>query len=125
MRRTLPMLTAPFILLSLILLGSNLSVYAATDSGEESLVATVDEQKVTNKEMEAALKQQLYDLDNQRYQTERQWVDDRVNQLLEQREADRRKISVKELENLEITRKAERTSDADLKKFYDAKKDSF
>ena len=98
---------------------------AGVSAADPSAVATVGGRAISQEDMQQALKQQLYGVESQRYEIEKQWVDQRVDSLLLDQEAAARKLSREALEKKEITDKTTAVTESDIKKFYDQNKDQF
>lgn len=99
-----------------------LVAFAASESAAET-VATVGKTTITRAQLDAHLKAQLAELENQRYTALREGLDQLVGEELLTQEAKARGVSVEDLVKTEILDKAATPSDADVQKIYDENKD--
>jgi protein-disulfide isomerase len=93
---------------------------AASDGGE--VVATVAGTDITRSELEATVRAQLIELDNQRYQLLRGGLDQLIGQQLLQKEAEARGVSLGELMNAEVTSKLSEPTEEEINQVYEANK---
>lgn len=107
-----------------IILFAGLLVFAsvAVNAADEPL-AVVGDQSITRAQVEARVKPQLFEIENTRYETLRQGLDELLGDLLMEREAKARGISVAELEKLEITDKTPEPSDARINELLEQNRD--
>jgi protein-disulfide isomerase len=103
----------------LFLLGLNFSpnAHAAGD-----MLAEVDGVAITSEEVEKSLAGQLSKLEEQIYNLKRQKVDALINEKLLQKEAAKRKVSVPQLLDAEVTSKVGLVTEQEIEKFYQENK---
>src|SRR5215467_6363592 len=87
--------------------------------------AIVDGQVISQSELETAVQTRLISLKSQEYNLKRQWLDDRIDQILLQKEAARRGISVEQLTQKEIQDKVRPATEDQLKAIYESTKDQY
>src|SRR5215471_3017622 len=87
--------------------------------------AIVDGRVISASELEAAIRTRLISLKSQEYTLKRQWLDDTIDQLLLQKEAARRGISVEQLTQKEIEGKIRPATADQLKAIYESTKDQY
>jgi protein-disulfide isomerase len=87
-------------------------------AGGETL-ATAGKKTISREEVEKEMRAQLGELEEQRYAIIRSGIDQLVAQALMEQEAEARKITIEELQKVEIIDKAGTPSDAEMKKLYD------
>lgn len=93
------------------------SIFAGTNSDKP--VAKVGDRVITRSEMEKALVSEYYDLESQRYESEKSWIDKRIEDVLLEKEAASKKTTKDKLEKKEIEGKISKITEKDLKDFYD------
>jgi protein-disulfide isomerase len=114
----------PALLFILITAGSllwPLGFPAAADELPE-VVATVQEQPISAEELTAAVRSELLRLEMERYQVMKQKLDELIATRLMQLEADKRGVSLQQLEQEEINAKLAPVSAEQVKVFYEANK---
>ena len=87
-----------------------------------TVLATVASRPITFADLNEQLKPAILDLRLRVYEAERQAIDARINDILLDAEAKRRRISRDDLIRIEISDKARKPTDADIAKFYEANK---
>lgn len=87
-----------------------------------TVLATVSNRPITFADLNEQLKPAINDLRLRVYEAERQAVETKINEMLLEAEARRRRISRDDLIRIEISDKARRPTDADIAKFYEANK---
>ena len=95
---------------------------AAAGAGGGDVVATVDGTPITRAALEAEVKPQLVEIDNQRYEVLSEGLDGMIAEALVAKEAKARGLSTEALMQQEVTAKLATPSDADIQKVYDANK---
>jgi protein-disulfide isomerase len=86
------------------------------------VVATVQEQAISAEELTAAVRSEMLRLEMERYQIMKQKLDELIAGRLMQLEANKRKVSVQQLEQEEILAKIAPVSPEQVKAFYEANK---
>ncbi len=99
-------------------LGSALMAVAA-----DTTVATVAGHTITQSELEQHVKPKLIEIDNERYETLSQGLDEMVTDILLEQEAKARGISKDDLVEKEVESKIPEPTDAEVQKLYDDNKD--
>jgi len=87
-----------------------------------AVLATVGGNKITLNALSERLGSRLYDLRQSVYQSEKEAIDNAINDLLLKAEAKRRNTTPDELLRAEITDKIQRPSDSEIEKFYQENK---
>jgi protein-disulfide isomerase len=95
---------------------------AANTAGGNDVVATVDGTPITRAALEAEVKPQLVEIDNQRYEVLSEGLDGMIAEALVAKEAKARGITSEQLIQQEVTSKAPAPSDVDIQKVFDANK---
>jgi protein-disulfide isomerase len=85
-------------------------------------VATVDGTPITREQLEAAIKPQLIEIDNQRYEALSEGLDGMIAEQLVEKEAKARGVTPEALLETEVTSKVPAPSDEEIQKIYDANK---
>src|SRR5262245_55063500 len=85
----------------------------------------VDGRVISESELEDAMRTRLISLRSQEYTLKRQWLDDTIDQILLQKEAARRSISVEQLTQKEIEGKIHPATEDQLKAIYESTKDQY
>ena len=98
---------------------------AAKSEAASAVLATVGGQPITRGEVEALAGSRLVELRNQEYSLLRQSLDEKINRIVLDGEAARRKITVEELIRQEIESKAAPVTAEDQKAFYEQNKAQF
>ncbi|HWP64587.1 MAG TPA: thioredoxin domain-containing protein [Candidatus Limnocylindria bacterium] len=91
-------------------------------AGGSEVVATVDGTPITRAALEAEVKPQLIEIDNQRYEVLAEGLEGMIAEALVEKEAKTRGVSADQLIQQEVTAKLSAPSDADIQKVYDANK---
>jgi len=95
---------------------------ATAAAGAGDVVATVDGTPITRGALEAEVKSQLVEIDNQRYEVLSEGLDGMISQALVDKEAKTRGVTAGALIQEEVSSKLSTPSDADIQKVYDANK---
>lgn len=90
------------------------------DADRERLFATVNGERITSGDVEDALQPLIYEVQEKTYEMRKAQLDMKINDILLEQEAHKRKITSKSLLESEITAKVTKPSEADARKFYDA-----
>ncbi|HEX8459324.1 MAG TPA: thioredoxin domain-containing protein [Pyrinomonadaceae bacterium] len=94
----------------------------ATPADRARIFAVVGGEQITSAQIEDSLKPLIYGVQERIYQLRKTEVDLRVNDVLLEQEAQRRKVTTKALLDAEIEAKARPVTDAEAQKFYDENK---
>jgi protein-disulfide isomerase len=97
----------------------------ATPEDRAKVLATVNESKITLGELEDSLRAPMYTLRRQVWEIERQALDNRIDDALVEREAQRRGVTLQALADAEIIPKAKKVDAFDASKFYNENKNQF
>lgn len=108
--------------MQIIILGW-LAFMAAAASAADQPLAVVGEQAITRAEVEARVKNELYEVENTRYEVLLQGLNQVLGEVLLNREAKARGISVAELEKVEITDKTPEPSDERINELLEENRD--
>ncbi|OGR02640.1 MAG: hypothetical protein A2284_16425 [Deltaproteobacteria bacterium RIFOXYA12_FULL_61_11] len=92
-------------------------------SGPDDAVATIDGAKILRSEIEEEVKAQVFDLEDEIYKIKKRKVDELVEGRLLKLEAEKRKITEKELLDAEVENKFSEIPEPELRKFFDENKD--
>jgi protein-disulfide isomerase len=111
-------------ILTLALGAALIGAAGTAPAAEKGAVAIVDGTPISNDDLEALIQGQLMELRQQEDQLRRQALDELVSQILIQREAEARGVSVEELVEAEVTSRATVTPE-EAKAFYEANKARF
>jgi protein-disulfide isomerase len=98
---------------------ANVAATAAADVDPKTIVATVDGLSITMGELDEHVGAQLRELDEQRYQTRSQGLEQLVSKQLVRGAAAKTKVSEEELLKLEVDGKVKEPSDAEVKEFFE------
>ncbi|HKS30349.1 MAG TPA: thioredoxin domain-containing protein [Pyrinomonadaceae bacterium] len=91
----------------------------ASGVAPNAVLASVSGRSITYGELNEQLKPAISDLRLRLYEAERQAIDDRINEILMEAEAGRRKITRDDLIRVEIFDKLRRPTEADVARFYE------
>lgn len=91
---------------------------ATSNESPSTVVATVGDTKITLGDLDEHLASQLRDLDEQRYQTRRQGLDQMINQKLVQSEAAKQKVSEEDYLKDQVDAKVKAPSETEIKEFF-------
>lgn len=94
----------------------------ATDADRARVFATVNGKKITSGDIEDSLKPLIYSVQEQVYQMRKQALDIKINDLLLEQEAARKKVTTRSLLDTEVTAKQKEVTETDARKFYDENK---
>ncbi|HEV2803081.1 MAG TPA: thioredoxin domain-containing protein [Pyrinomonadaceae bacterium] len=94
----------------------------ATPADRARVFAVVNGEQITSAQIEDSLKPLIYGVQERIYQLRKTEVDLRVNDVLLEQEAQRRKVTTKALLDAEIEAKSRPVTDAEAQKFYDENK---
>lgn len=94
----------------------------APNIAPSTVLATVAGRPITFADLNEQLKPAINDLRLRVYEAERQAVEAKINDILLESEAKRRRITRDDLIRIEISDKARQPTDADIAKFYEANK---
>ncbi len=108
--------------LTVVALAASLAVVPASLAAQAGKVATVGERTITRAELEDHVRAKLIELENQRYETLREGLDEMIADELFKQEAKTRGTSVEELRKQEVTAKVTEPTDAEIQKVYDDNK---
>ena len=108
--------------LALAAVAASLGVTPATRAADAGKVATVGEHVITRAQLEEHVRPKLIELENQRYETLREGLDELIADELVKEEASARKITPAELEKQEVAAKVAEPTDEEVQKVYDANK---
>jgi len=86
------------------------------------VVATVDGTPITRAALEAEVKPQLVEIDNQRFEVLSDGLDAMISETLVEKESKARGVTAEALLETEVTAKLATPGDADIQKVYDANK---
>ncbi len=95
----------------------------ATEADKARVFATVNGRKITSAEIEDSLKPLVFSVQEQVHQLRKQVLDVKVNDLLLEQEAARKKVTTRSLLDTEVVAKQKAVTEADARKFYDENKD--
>jgi len=90
---------------------------------EEPPVATIGTRTITRTQLEEHVRSELIELDAQRYDVLREGLDDMIAEELIQQEAKARGLTPEALQQQEVTSKAGKPTDDEIKQVYEANKD--
>ncbi|HKG12831.1 MAG TPA: thioredoxin domain-containing protein, partial [Pyrinomonadaceae bacterium] len=91
----------------------------ATDADRARVFATVNGKNITSAEVEDNLRPLVFSVQEEVYKLRRQEVELKVNDVLLNQEAQRRKVTTAALLDAEVTSKVPAVTEADAQKFYD------
>jgi protein-disulfide isomerase len=89
------------------------------EADRERLFATVNGEKITSGDVEDAMRPLIFEAQEQIYDLKKAQLDVKINDLLLEQEAAKRKITTKALLDQEITAKIKKPTEAEARKFYD------
>jgi protein-disulfide isomerase len=98
------------------------SMLVSSAAAADDVVATVAGKSIKRSELESAVRPQLVELDNQRYQLLRGGLEQLIGEQLLTKEADARKISVPELLNAEVSSKLAEPTEEEISEVFEANK---
>src|SRR5437660_600940 len=108
--------------LAVAALAVSLGIVAAARAAGDGKVATVGEHAITRAQLEQHVRPKLIELENQRYETLREGLDELIAEELVKQEASARKTTPAELEKQEVAAKVAEPTDDEVQKVYDANK---
>jgi protein-disulfide isomerase len=108
--------------LAVAALAVSLGIVPATRAADDGKVATVGEHVITRAQLEEHVRPKLIELENQRYETLREGLDELIAEELVKQEASARKTTAAELEKQEVAAKVAEPTDDEIQKVYDANK---
>jgi protein-disulfide isomerase len=94
----------------------------ATEAERARVLATVNGRQITSADIEDNLRPLIFSVQEEVYKLRRQAVELKVNDLLLNQEAQRRKLTTTALLDTEVTAKVPAVTEADARKFYDENK---
>jgi protein-disulfide isomerase len=94
----------------------------ATEADRARVFATVNGRNITSGDIEDNLRPLVFSVQEEVYRLRRQEVELKVNDLLLEQEAQRRKVTTAALLDAEVASKAPAVTEADARKFYDENK---
>ena len=103
-------------------LAVSLGIVPAVRAADDGKVATVGEHAITRAQLEQHVRPKLIELENQRYETLREGLDELIAEELVKQEASARKTTPAELEKQEVAAKVAEPTDDEVQKVYDANK---
>jgi protein-disulfide isomerase len=86
------------------------------------VVATVNSENITQGDVEDRLKPLVASIDDQIYELRKRQLDARINDMLLEQEAQKRKVPARQLYDSEVLNKIKPVTDEEAKKFYDDNK---
>ena len=89
------------------------------EADRERLFATVNGEKITSGDVEDALRPLIFEVQEKIYEMRKTQLDIKMNDILLEQEAQKRKITSKSLLEAEISGKVKKPTEAEAKKFYD------
>ena len=95
----------------------------ATAADRSRVFATVNGEQITSANIEDALKPMISAAQEQIYNMRKQVLESKINDLLLEQEAQKRKITAKAVYDAEIVPKVKKVTDEDARKFYDENKE--
>ena len=95
----------------------------ATEAERTRLFATVNGERITSGDVEDSLRPMIFELQEQIYELRKQQLDLKINDILLEQEALKRKITARALIEAEVTSKVKPVAEADAQKFYEENKD--
>ncbi len=108
--------------LAVAVLAVSLGIVPAVRAADDGKVATVGEHAITRAQLEQHVRPKLIELENQRYETLREGLDELIAEELVKQEASARKTTPAELEKQEVAAKVAEPTDDEVQKVYDANK---
>ncbi|HSE98412.1 MAG TPA: thioredoxin domain-containing protein [Blastocatellia bacterium] len=91
-----------------------------SDADRARVFATVDGEPVTSADIEDALKPIIFEAQEQVYEIRKRWLDLKINDMLLEQEAQKRKVTARALLETEIGTSPKPVTEEDARKFYDA-----
>ena len=89
------------------------------EADRERLFATVNGEKITSGDIEDALRPLIFEVQDKIYEMRKTQLDIKMNDILLEQEAQKRKITSKSLLESEVSGKIKKPTDQEAKKFYD------
>src|SRR5882724_10660104 len=108
--------------LAVAALAVSLGIVPAARAAGDGKVATVGEHAITRAQLEEHVRAKLIELENQRYETLREGLDELIADELVKQEASARKTTPADLEKQEVAAKVAEPTDDEVQKVYDANK---
>jgi len=93
------------------------------ESDRATVLATINGEKITSGDVEDALKPLIYDVQLRVYGLRKSELELRINDILLEQEAQKRKITTGALVEADLTPKVKKVSEQEAKKFYEENKD--
>ena len=93
-------------------------VMALSQEDPNEVVAEVQGKKITLGEINKALGPELYEMQTQIYQLKKMKIDEQLNQLVLEKEAEKNKTKVPDLLEKQVQKRVKKVSDKDVDKFY-------
>ncbi len=90
-----------------------------TEADRARVLATLSGESITSEDIEKALRPVIYQVQEEIYKLRKTQIDMRVNDLLLEQEAQKRKTTSKELLQAEVGAKVRKPTEQEAKKFYD------
>jgi protein-disulfide isomerase len=94
----------------------------ATEADRARLFATVNGERITSADIEDSLKPLIFMAQEEIYNLRKQVLDSKINDLLLEQEAQKRKITARAVYEAEILPKVKKVTDEDARKFYEENK---
>src|ERR1044072_358492 len=96
----------------------------AKESDHAKVLAKINGVNITSGDVEDALKPLIYDIQQQVYGLKKMEMEVRINDMLLEQEAQKRKMTARALIEAEVTPKIKKVSEVEAKKFYDENRES-
>ncbi|MCI0486431.1 MAG: thioredoxin domain-containing protein [Blastocatellia bacterium] len=94
-----------------------------THADRERVFATIGKQAITSGDVEDALRPVIFNVQEQIYDLRRRELDQRINEVVFQQEAQKRQITTRALLDVEAASKIRKVTDTDARAFYDQNRD--
>jgi protein-disulfide isomerase len=94
-----------------------------TEADRARLFATVNGERITSGDVEDVLKPLIFSAQEQVYNLRKQVLDSRINDMLLEQEAQKRKVTAKAVYDAEIMPKVKKVTEEDARKFYEENKE--
>jgi protein-disulfide isomerase len=95
----------------------------ATAAERARVLATVNGEQITSDDIENSLRPLIFNVQEQVYNLRQREIDLRINDLLLEQEAQKRKVTTNALLDAEVTARAKQVTEADARAFYDQNKE--
>lgn len=94
----------------------------ATPAGRARVLATINGQPITSAVVEDTLRPMIFQAQEQTYNLRNQQIELKINDILLEQEAQKRKITTRALVEAEVLSKVKKTTDAEAQKYYEQNK---